>query len=780
MVAEDLEQTGASGYNRRLPTILAFEVRETSMPPRTTSSPIAIRVPDVSRRDFIRSAASIGGGLMLGIYLPIGKAVAQENAPASAAKAAPPRAPSAFLHIAPDDTITLVSPAVEMGQGGHTAMPMILMEELGGDWKRLKVEDAPPDAIFNNPLFRVQQTVGSFSVRGWYTELRRTGAAAREMLISAAAQQWGVPAAQCAAADSVITHSPSGRTCTYGSVAAVAASLPVPAQPVLKSGQFKFIGTSPLRVDVTDKVDGSAKYGIDVKLPGMLYGAVKTCPTLGGKLRSFDDSKAKSAPGFHTTVALPDGVIVVARSYWQAKKALGLVSVDYDLGALAGVNSATVSQRLHDGFNEKGVVARDDGNVDSAFANVASNGPASAGSGFLGVAQAAGAPTLEAVYEVPYLAHACMEPMNCTVRSDADGAEVWCGTQSPQAAQHAAAAVLGIAPDKVKVNTLYLGGGFGRRGEADFVAQAAAAAKAAGKPVKLVWTREEDIQHDFYRPAAAIKFRAALDGEKKLTALECNIVTSSKPGFALPGPPFYTDGVYNLSYTIPNLRVTGVDKNIGVRFGFWRSVNESHNPFMLEGFMDEIAHQVGADPYQFRRSMLLHPEARRLLGVLDAAAEKGGWGQPKPGHALGIAAFEAFGSYICSVADVTVKDKAITLHKVVTAIDCGVAVHPDNIRAQLSGGMVYGLSAVLRGEITLENGAVKQSNFTDYPMLSMAEMPLTESYIMPSTAPPGGIGEPGTGPIAPALANAIYAATGTRVRSLPLSKHGFTFSVART
>jgi isoquinoline 1-oxidoreductase beta subunit len=750
------------------------------MPPRTASPYHAIRVPGVTRRDFIRSAAGVGGGLMLGIYLPIGKAVGQENAPASAAKVAPPRAPSAFLHIAPDDTITLVTPSVEMGQGGHTALPMILMEELGGDWKRLKVEDAPAAAIFNNPIFGVQLTAGSFSVRGWYTELRRTGAAGREMLVSAAAKQWGVPAAECAAAGSVITHARSGRTCTYGSVASAAAALPVPAQPLLKTGRFALIGTSPLRVDVADKVDGSARYGIDVKLPGMLYGAVKTCPTLGGKLKSFDDVKAKGAPGFHSTVALPDGVIVVAHSYWQAKKALALVAVDYDLGALAGVNSATVSQRLHDGFNENGIVARDDGNVDSAFANVASNGPAPGGSDFLAVAQAAGAPTLEAVYEVPYLAHACMEPMNCTVRTDEAGAEVWCGTQSPQAAQHAAAAVLGISPDKVKVNTLYLGGGFGRRGEADFVTQATAAAKAVGKPVKLVWTREEDIQHDFYRPAAAIKFRAALDREKKLTALECKMVTSSKPSFASRGPPFYTEGVYNLSYAIPNLRVTGVDKNIGVRFGFWRSVNESHNPFMLEGFMDEIAHQAGQDPYQFRRSMLQHPEARRLLGVLDAVAEKGGWGRAKPGHALGIAAFEAFGSYIGSVVDVTVKDKAVTLHKVVTAIDCGVAVHPDNIRAQLEGGMVYGLTAVLRGEITLENGAVKQSNFTDYPMLMMAEMPPTESYILPSTAPPGGIGEPGTGPIAPALANAIYAATGTRVRSLPLSKHGFTFSVART
>jgi isoquinoline 1-oxidoreductase beta subunit len=749
------------------------------MPPRIASSRIAPSA-ELTRREFVRGAVSVGGGLMLGIYLPAGRVIAQENAPGSAAKAAPPRAPSAFLRIAPDDTITVVTPSVEMGQGGHTALPMILMEELGGDWRRLKVEDAPADAAFNNPVFRVQVTAGSFSVRGWFTELRRTGAAAREMLLSAAALQWGVPASECAAVNSVITHAKSGRNCTYGSVASAAAALPVPAQPTLKTGAFTVIGTSPLRVDVADKVDGGAKYGIDVKLPGMLYGAVKTCPTLGGKLKSFDDAKAKETPGFHSTVALADGVIVVARSYWQAKKALALVTLEYDLGKLAGVDSAKVSQRLHDGFGEKGTVARDDGNVDAAFAKLASSRPTGPGLSWLvPEARAADAPLLEAVYEVPYLAHACMEPMNCTVNPHAAGAEVWCGTQSPQAAQQAAAEVLGIAPDEVKVNTLYLGGGFGRRGEADFVAQAAAAAKAVGKPVKLLWTREEDIQHDFYRPAAAIKFRAAVDGDKKLTALECSIVTASKPTRAFPGPPFYTEGVYNLSYAIPNLRVTGVDKDIGVRFGFWRSVNESHNPFMLEGFMDEVAHRLGQDPYQFRRSMLQHPEAHRLLGVLDAVADKGGWGRAKPGHALGIAAFEAFGSYIGSVVDVTVRGKVVTLHKVVTAIDCGVAVHPDNIRAQLEGGMVYGLSAVLRGEITLENGAVKQSNFTDYPMLTMAEMPSTESFILPSTAPPGGIGEPGTGPIAPALANAIYAATGTRVRSLPLSKHGFTFSVAR-
>ncbi len=714
----------------------------------------------VSRREFVRSAATMGGGLILAIHLPTREARAQEGP----AKPIPigPRPPAAFVQIAPDDTITIVTPAVEMGQGGHTSMPMILMEELDGNWRHLTVKDAPAAAMYNNPMFGMQSTVGSFSVRGWYTELRRIGAAGREMLVQAAATDWGVPAGECTTANSVITHQPTGRTRSFGSVATAAGQLPVPAQPVLKKeATFAVIGKSPQRVDVADKVDGSARYGIDVALPGMLYGAVKMCPTLTGKLKSFDDTKAKQSPGYHATVALPDGVIVVGRSYWQAKKALALVTVDYDLGALAGVDSKKVSELLHEGFSEPGAVGRNDGDTASALA--------------------AAAHTLEAVYEVPYLAHACMEPMNCTVRVNDGGCEVWCGTQSPQAVQQAAAAVVGIPADRVQVNTMYLGGGFGRRGESDYAAQAAAAAKAVGKPVKLVWSREEDIQHDFYRPAAAIRFRAGIDAAAKLTALECSVVTASKPAFANGGgPPFYTEGVYDMNYAVPNIRVTGVDKNIGVRFGFWRSVNDSHNPFMLEGFIDEIARQVNQDPYQFRRALLQHPRGQRQLGVLDLAAEKAGWQHPRPGHALGIAAFEGFGSFIATVVDISMKDKAITLHRVVTAIDCGVAVHPDNIRAQLEGGMVYGLAAVLRGEITLENGAVQQSNFTDYPMLMMSEMPLVEAHIVPSTAAPGGIGEPGTGPIAPALANAIYAAMGERVRSLPLSKHDFTFSVARS
>jgi isoquinoline 1-oxidoreductase beta subunit len=377
-----------------------------------------------------------------------------------------------------------------------------------------------------------------------------------------------------------------------------------------------------------------------------------------------------------------------------------------------------------------------------------------------------------------------MEPMNCTARVTDEGCDVWCGTQSPQSAQGAAARVLGIPPERVKVHTQYLGGGFGRRGEGDFVAQAVTAAKATGgRPVKLVWTREEDIQHDFYRPAAAIRFRGGLDASGKLVALECKVVSASAPSFGRPGgPPFFTEGVADVNYAIPNLHVTGLNQNIGVRFGFWRSVNDSHNPFMMEGFIDELARSARQDPYQFRRAMLLHDgePARRQLAVLDLLAQKANWQHPPEGHAFGIAAFGSFGSFIGTVVEASVKQKWVTVHRVITAIDCGVAVHPDNIKAQLEGGMAFGLAAALRGQITLENGAVTQSNFNDYSVLKLVEMPRIETYIVPSTAPPGGVGEPGTGPIAPALANAIYAATGERLRSLPLLKHQLSYSAART
>lgn len=711
----------------------------------------------LSRREFLISTAAIGGGLSLSFALP-----AQAAAPSPPAGAAPPRNPSGFLTIAPDNTIMIVTPAVEMGQGAHTAMPMVLMEELGGDLRYMVVKDAPADKRYNNPLFGQQSTVGSFSVRGWYTELRRIGAAAREMLIAAAAQGWSVPANECTAANSVITHTPTGRTRTFGDVATLAASMPVPAQPQLKAnGDFKVIGSSPPRTDVPPKTDGSARYGIDMTLPGLLVGAVKTAPQLTGTLKSADDSAARGMKGYHSMVRLPNGVVVLANTYWQAKAALDKVRLEFEPGKLGGIDSARISALLKSGFNEQGAVVRNDGDVDKALASAAR--------------------IVEADYEVPYLAHACMEPMNCTARVTADGCELWCGTQSPQGAQGAAAAVLGIPAERVTVHTMYLGGGFGRRGESDYVTQAVTAAKAAGRPVKLIWTREEDIQHDFYRPAAAIRFRAGLDAAGKLIALEARVVTSAAPAFGAQSanPGFYAGSVGDMAYDIPNLRVTGINRDIGVRFGFWRSVNQSHNPFMLEGFLDEVAAATKQDPYRFRRALLQHEKAKRQLAVLDTVAEKSGWDSKPADRHYGISAFPAYGSFIGAVVDLSRNGDALVLNRVVSAIDCGVAVHPDNITAQLEGGMVYGLTAALHGEITLKDGAVEQSNFHNYPLLFMSGMPRTECHIMPSTEAPGGVGEPGTAPIAPSLANAIFAATGTRLRSLPIAKHNLQISAGR-
>jgi len=713
----------------------------------------------ITRREFVCAAATLSG-LALSLELP-----AQEGPRGAAGAARPPRTPSAFLQIGEDDGITIITPAVEMGQGGHTSLPMIIMEELGGSWDRLRVSDAPAAAIYNNPLFGQQATVGSFSVRGWYLELRRIGAAARIMLLQAAAHSWKVSPVDCKTGGSEVIHGPSGRRCSFGSVARLAANLPIPQDPPLKTvAQYTVIGTSPSRVDIPDKVDGSARYGMDVTLPDMLYAAVKTCPTFGGKLKSFDDSACKSIPAYRATVPLQDGVVVVAQSYWQARKALERVKVEYELGPLAELDSEKVSQQLRAGFDEPGIMARNDGDVQSALAGAAKR--------------------VESVYEVPYLAHACMEPMNCTARVTEEGCEVWCGTQNPQAAQNAAAKVLDISPSRVKVHVQYLGGGFGRRGEADFVTQAVTAARTTnGRPVKVIWSREEDIQHDFYRPAAAIRFRGGLDGAGKLIALEAKVVTASAPAFGRPGgPPFFVEAVADLNYLIPNYHVTGLNKNLGVRFGFWRSVNHSHNPFMMEGFIDELARAAGKDPYQFRRSMLQHDTegARRQRAVLDLMAEKADWQHPAAGHSFGIAAFPAFGSYIGTISEVSVKDQVVTLHRVVQAIDCGVAVHPDNIKAQCEGGMMFGLTAATRGEITLKNGAVVQGNFNDYPALTMLDMPKVETYIVPSTAAPGGVGEPGTGPIAPSLGNAIYAASGQRLRSLPLSRHQLSLKVMRT
>ena len=708
------------------------------------------RTFNLNRRAFIKSGAALGSGLVLSFKLPLVGA----QQPASGV-----RNPRGFIQIAPDDRIKLLLPSVEMGQGSNTSLPMIILEELEGDWDRIDVHHAPVADIYKNPWIHAQITVGSFSVRGWYDELRKVGAAAREMLVRAAAEEWGVPPGECTASKSVIRHSASSRSLSFGQVAAHAADLPVPVDPPLKpADQYTLIGTPAPRTDTPLKVNGSARYGIDVSVPGMLYATVKTCPVFGGRLKSFDDSAAKSMPGYHATVRLPDGVAVVATSYWRARKALDKVRVEYDPGPVAALDSDKVSAALRGSFDApEAIIARNDGDAMATLENSAT--------------------VIEAVYEVPYLAHACMEPMNCTADVKANSCEVWVSTQAPGRTRAAAAKTAGLPHHKVRVHSMFLGGGFGRRGEVDFVVQAVTVSRAVGRPVKLLWSREEDIRHDYYRPAAAIRFHGGVDRNGRVIALDARVVTASEPASRRPGPPMYTLGVADTAYTIPNYHVTGLNKDLGVPFGFWRSVNHSHNPYMMEGFIDELAYKLGQDPYLFRRSLLQGKKGRRHLGALDLAAHKAGWGKPlPPGHYLGIAATEAYGSWIANVAEVSVKDKVITLHKVVSAIDCGVAVNPDTINAQLEGGMVYGLTAALRGVIHIDKGAVRESNFHDYPVLKLNEMPVVETYVMPSSEAPGGVGEPGAAPIAPALANAIFAATGQRLRTLPLSVHGYSLA----
>jgi isoquinoline 1-oxidoreductase subunit beta len=709
------------------------------------------RTTALSRREFIQVAATAGGLLLMASLPEVQAQEAQGRAPAM-------RNISAFIHIAQDGTITITTPSVEMGQGAHTAIPMIVMEELEGDWSRLVVKDAAAAADYNNPMMGRQTTVGSFSIRGWYNDLRKIGAAARAMLVQAAADQWSVPASDCTVSNGVITHASSGRQTGFGAVANQAATLPVPQNPVLKAvPQFKLIGGFKSRTDVPVKVDGSARYGSDVRLPDMVYATVKACPTFGGKVKNVDDSATRQVSGYIATVPMNDAVIVVARSFWQAKKASELLKVEYDLGKLADLDNAKITAQLRDALAKPGTVTRNDGDATKAFNAAASQ--------------------IEADYEAPYLAHACMEPMSCVAQITANGCEVWCGTQSPQDAQQAAATVLGIPAARVNVNVMYLGGGFGRRGESDFVTHAVTAAKAVGRPVKLVWTREEDIQHDYYRPAAMVRLRAGFDETRKLVTLEGNMVTASAPGFG--GLAFTSQGVADATYNVANFRVTDANADIGIRFGFLRSVNHSHHPFMMESFIDEAAYHAKQDPYRFRRALLQHEAGVRQARLLDVLAEKSNWGKCPKGHFQGIAALHCYDSFVGAVAEVSIRNKQITLHRMIMAIDCGIAVYPDNIRAQLEGSMVYGLTAALRGEITFDKGAVKQSNFHDYPMLLMSEMPLVEVIVVPSTAAPGGVGEPGTAAVAPALTNALFAATGQRIRSLPLSRHGYSFAVSR-
>lgn len=700
-----------------------------------------------TRRGFLKSGT--GAALTIGFALPLAAGRLEAATPVVFA-------PNAWLRLTADGTVTVMCGSAEMGQGVLTAIPMMLAEELDADWKKVRVMQAPVDKAYDNPMFGMQATGGSTTVRAHWEPLRKAGAAAREMLVAAAAAQWKVPASECRTEAGQVIHS-SGRKLAYGALVPAATKLAVPAEPRLKDPKdFRLLGKRINRLDTPGKINGTAKFGIDAQVPGMLVAVMARAPQPGAKPLKVDDAKAKAVKGVRQIITIPHGVAVLADGYWAAKKGRDALVIDWDLGAAKDLSTAKVSDMLATGASQADAIALDAGNVKDAAATSAR--------------------TLDATYEAPYLAHACMEPMNCTAWVRGDTVEIWAGTQSQGPSQGILSQVASVTPAKVKVNTLLLGGGFGRRFAPDFTIDATLLSKISGKPVKLVYTREDDTAAGFYRPASVTKFEAALDDKGMPTMLKCGVGSPSimaASGFMkIPDngvDNFAMEGIADHPYDIPNQRLAYGRTEPGPQVWFWRSVGHSQNIFFIEGFIDELAAAAKADPYEYRRALL--NKQPRYKAVLELAAQKAGWGSPLPtGVFRGIAVAQSFGSYVAEVAEVSIgADGTPKVHRVVAAVDCGMTVNPQTIERQIEGGIVYGLSAALYGRIGFKDGRVEQGNFNDYPVLRMNEMPKVEVHIVPSTEKPGGIGEPGTPPIAPAVANAIFAATGQRLRSMPFT-----------
>ena len=726
--------------------------------------------PNLSRRTFLAAGAAAGGGLLLSVSLP----ALTRNAKAADVTNF---APNAFVRIGRDGQVTLIMHKVEMGQGTYTSMPMLLAEELEVDLSQVRLEHAPPsDELYAEPLFGVQETGGSTSVRGNWEPLRQAGATARSLLVAAAAQAWKVDANSCHAARGEVTHGPTGRRLSYGALVDKAAALPLPRNVRLKDPKdFKLIGTSAKRLDAPDKVNGTAQFGIDVKVPGMKIATVAACPVFGGKLASVDDRKAKTIRGVHQVVRLDDAVAVVADHMWAAQQGLAALDIRWDEGPNAKLSTADIVQQLAVASQRSGVVARREGDPAKAMASAAQK--------------------IEAIYEVPFLAHATMEPVNCTVHVRPEGCDIWVGTQVPTFAQTAAAKVTGLPPEKVQVHNHLLGGGFGRRLEVDFIVRAVEIAKQVASPVKVVWTREEDIQHDMYRPYYYDRIAAGLDEHGKPIAWTHRITGSSIMArvtselFPKTLRVVRAAGLHNLFAMVRGLDVDAVDgaaeppyafANIridyvrqeppGIPTAFWRGVGPTHNIFVVESFIDELAVAAKQDPFEYRRALL--DKSPRAKAVLELAAERAGWGRPLPPRSgRGISLLRAFGeTYIAEVAEVSVsKEGDVRVQRVVCAVDCGRIVNPDTVKAQMESGIIFGITAALFGEITIKDGRVEQGNFDDYRMLRIDETPLIEVHLVKSTEAPGGVGEPGTSAVIPAVANAIFAATGKRVRKLPVN-----------
>jgi len=704
----------------------------------------------LSRRSFLQVGAAASGGLVLSLSLPL---------PDSEAEAAEAGSfvPNAFIRIDSDGQIVLTMPYVEMGQGTYTSIPMLIAEELEVDLKQVQVEHAPPnEKLYANPLLGVQATGNSNAIRGAWQPLREAGAVARIMLVAAAAKRWNVDPTSCRAQSGEVLHSPTGRRGTFGELAADAARVPIPENVALKPPQdFKLIGTPAKRLDTPAKVNGTALYGIDVRPPGVKIATLAQSPVFGGRVKSVDDSAAKAVKGVRQIVRLDDAVAVVADHMGAAKKGLAALTIEWDDGPHSKLETADIASELEQATLGSGPVAQNIGDVDKALASAATK--------------------VEAIYQVPFLAHATMEPMNCTVHVRPDGCEVWVGSQAIARCQAAAAKVTGLPLDKVVVHNHLIGGGFGRRLESDGVARAVEIAKQVDGPVKVVWSREEDIQHDMYRPYWVDRLTAGLD-EKGMPIAWSNRYAGSSiiarwlpPGFKNGLDPDSTEGAINLVYALPNLHVEYVRvEPPGIPTAFWRSVGPSHNVYVTESFMDELAAAAKRDAVAYRRALL--DQSPRAKGVLDLAAEKAGWGQPLPQRVgRGVSLQFVFGTYMAQVAEVEVaKDGTVRVRRVVCAVDCGIPVNPDTIQAQIQSAIIFGITAALYGDITLKNGRVEQTNFDSYQMLRMNEAPAIEVHIVQNFEPPGGMGECGTSAIVPAVANAIFAATGKRLRKMPV------------
>jgi isoquinoline 1-oxidoreductase subunit beta len=711
----------------------------------------------LSRRAFLAGVSAAGGALTLSLAIPFRPAPAAADAPEI----------TAWLTIQPDNSVVIRVAHAEMGQGALTGLAMLVAEELECDWTKVRTEFVSAGAnLRRHGVWGDTSTGASRSIGSSQLYLRQAGATAREMLVAAAAARWSVPAPECAARQSTITHKPSGRTLTFAAVAEDAAKIKLDDVPLKDPANWKLIGTPQLRLDVRDKVTGRPVYGIDVRLPGMLYAAIKQCPVFGGAPKSVDEAAIAGMKGVHRVVRMSDAVAVVADSWWRAKRALDALPIVWDDGGNGGVSSESIAGFVRAGLDaEDAQVGQSDGDVMAGLAGAARQ--------------------IEAEYSVPYLAHATMEPQNCTAHVQPGRVEVWAPTQGAETALVTAAVAAGVSNDKVVVHNMMLGGGFGRRGAIqEYVRQAVLIAKEVGVPVKLVWTREEDMRHDFYRPFGMARLTAGLDSEGMPTALKIRLagpsfVATFVAGFGLNIiDRTFLSGLIEqeMAYDLPNYQVDYLIRQTSVPVGVWRAINYTENTFYKECFIDELAHAAGKDPYLYRRRLLRN--SPKNLAVLDAAAKKADWFSPPPkGVSRGIAVTEACGSYCAHVVEVSVIRGRLRVHRVVSALDPGHVVNPLSIEMQTQGAIVYALTAALYGEITIKDGGAVEGNFDEHEMLRMADAPKVETVIVPSGDFWGGVGEPPVPPLAPALCNAVFAATGKRIRTLPLKNHDLTTAI---